>query len=130
MAVFDIESDSLLENVTKIHCLAYTRNGEEPTVLYDYDEMREFLSTAKWLCAHNGIRYDKRVLEKLLGIKITAKFYDTLPLAWYLDHDQLKHGLEVYGDKYGIPKPVINDWQGLTVEEEKIIDYFEKELNW
>lgn len=117
MAVFDIEADDLYENVTKIHCLAYTRNGEEPTVLYDYDKMREFLTSAKWLCAHNGIRYDKRVLEKLLGIKITAKFYDTLPLAWYLDHDQLKHGLEVYGDKYGIPKPVIEDWVNLTPEE-------------
>lgn len=110
MAVFDIEADALYENVTKIHCLAYTRNGEEPTVLYDYDEMRDFLTSAKWLCAHNGIRYDKRVLEKLLGIKITATFYDTLPLAWYLDHDQPKHGLEVYGEKYGIPKPVVTDW--------------------
>ena len=117
MAVFDIEADDLYENVTKIHCLAYTRNGEEPTVLYDYDEMRDFLTNSKWLCAHNGIRYDKRVLEKLLGITISAKFYDTLPLAWYLDHDQLKHGLEVYGDKYGIPKPVINNWKDLTHEE-------------
>lgn len=117
MAIFDCETDGLVENATKIHCLAYTRNGEEPTVLYDYDEMRDFLTSAKWLCAHNGIRYDKRVLEKLLDVKITARFYDTLPLAWYLDHDQLKHGLEVYGDKYGIPKPVIEDWVNLTPEE-------------
>ncbi|MEG7750675.1 hypothetical protein U2087_15630, partial [Listeria monocytogenes] len=62
MAVFDVEADDLVEGVTKIHCLAYTRAGEEPTVLYDYDSMREFLSSAQWLCAHNGIRYDKRVL--------------------------------------------------------------------
>lgn len=116
MAVFDIEADNLYENVTKIHCLAYTLNGEEPTVIYDYEEMRDFLTNAKWLCAHNGVRYDKRVLEKLLGIKITAKFYDTLPLAWYLDHDQPKHGLEVYGVKYGIPKPVIDDWKDQSRE--------------
>ncbi len=106
-----------MEEVTKIHCLAYTRAGEEPTVLYDYDSMRTFLSSAKWLCAHNGVRYDKRVLEKILGITIKAKWYDTLPMAWYLDHDQPRHGLEIYGTKFRVPKPVVNDWKNLTQEE-------------
>jgi len=117
LAVFDIEADDLYEGATKIHCLAYTRAGEEPTVLYDYGDMRDFLTSANWLVAHNGIRYDKRVIKKILGVDITATFYDTLPLAWYLDHDQLKHGLEFYGEKYGVPKPHVEDWKSLTKEE-------------
>lgn len=126
MAVFDLEADDLYEGVTKIHCLSYTRDGITFTTLTDYDDMREFVTTEKVLIAHNGIRYDVRVLEKLLGIKIKAKLYDTLPMAWYMDHDQLRHGLEVYGDKYKVPKPPISDWKGLTGDDLEILEYYER----
>jgi DNA polymerase III alpha subunit (gram-positive type) len=110
--IFDIETDGLLDQVTKIHVLSYTHDGDNYHSLYDYDEIRHFLSEQKILIGHNIVRYDKPALEKVLGVQIKAKLYDTLPLAWYLDHDQQKHGLEVYGDKYGVPKPVIKDWVG------------------
>lgn len=112
--VFDIETDGLLDQVTKIHVLSYTHDGENFHSLYDYGDMRNFLVEQKVLIGHNIIRYDIAVLERLLDVKITAKLYDTLPLAWYLDHDQTKHGLEFYGEKYGVPKPVITDWESLT----------------
>lgn len=112
--VLDIETDGLLDQVTKIHVLSYTHDGENFHSLYDYDDMRNFLAEQRVLIGHNIIRYDIVVLERLLDVKITAKLYDTLPLAWYLDHDQTKHGLEFYGEKYGVPKPVITDWESLT----------------
>lgn len=112
--VFDIETDGLLDQVTKIHVLSYTHDGENFHSLYDYDDMRNFLAEQRVLIGHNIIRYDIVVLERLLDVKVTAKLYDTLPLAWYLDHDQTKHGLEFYGEKYGVPKPVITDWESLT----------------
>lgn len=118
MPLFDIETDGLYDEVTKIHVLSYTNDGVTFHNLFDYDEMQEFLANNKVLIGHNLVRFDLRVLEKILGVDTSKhKVYDTLPLCWYLDHDRLKHGLESYGEDYGIPKPVVDDWQGLTPEE-------------
>lgn len=118
MPLIDIETNGLYDEVTKIHVLSYTNDGVTFHNLFDYDEMREFLANNKVLIGHNLLRFDLRVLEKILGVDTSKhKVYDTLPLCWYLDHDRLKHGLESYGEDYGIPKPVVNDWQGLTPEE-------------
>lgn len=130
MAVFDIECDNLYEDVTIIHCLSYTTDGVSFYTLTDYNDMRDFLEAEKTLIGHNICRYDIRVLEKLLGIKIKAKLYDTLPMAWYMDHDQLRHGLEVYGDKYKVPKPVITDWKSLTLDEYSHRCETDVKINW
>ena len=117
MILFDIETDGLLEDVTKIHCLSYTRDGSEVRTTDDYDYMRRILRREKGLIGHNIIRYDIPVLEKILGIKIKAQLFDTLPMSWVVNFDRSRHGLEYYGDDYGIPKPEINDWRNLTLEE-------------
>lgn len=117
MAVVDIETDGLRGDVTKIHVLSYTLDGEDPTSLFDYDEMREFLQERKWIAGHDFIRYDKPVLEEILGIRIRATIYDTLPLSWYLNYDRPKHGLESFGEDFGVPKPKVTDWKNLTPEE-------------
>lgn len=114
--VFDIEADGLVDEATKIHVLSYnTSDGVMSTA--DYSEMRAVLTKAKKLVAHNGIRYDAQVIKKLLGIDITKKVVDTLALSWYLNFDRIRHGLEWYGVDYGVPKPVITDWENLTYEE-------------
>lgn len=116
--VFDIEADGLLDEATKIHCLSYTSPGsDEVQTLTDYDEMIDFLAEAKILIAHNAILYDKPVLEKLLGVPVNARIIDTLALSWYLNHDRIIHGLDSYGKDYGVPKPKIDDWENLTLEE-------------
>ena len=70
MIIFDVESDGLIEDATKIHCLSYTDGGEIKTI-YEYDEMRKLLLNSKALLGHNIIRYDIPLLNKLLDIKIT-----------------------------------------------------------
>lgn len=118
--IFDLESDGLYDEVTKIHVLSYTRkSGDGITSLTHYDDMREFITNADYLIGHDIVRYDLRVIKKILGVepKSSCKLYDTLPMAWYLDHDRLKHGLEGYGEDFGIPKPKIDNWKHLTVEE-------------
>lgn len=117
MALFDLESDGLHYDVTKIHCVVHTSNGKDFTELTHYDDMREFFTSAKYLIGHDIIRYDTRVAQKILGIEIKAKLYDTLPLSWYLNHDRLKHGLEGFGEDFGIPKPKIDNWKDLTTEQ-------------
>ena len=118
MPLFDIETDGLYDEVTKIHVLSYTNDGVTFHSLFDYEAIRDFFLTNKVLIGHNVVRFDLRVISKILGIDTSKhKVYDTLPLCWYLDHDRLRHGLESYGEDYGIPKPVVEDWQGLTPQE-------------
>jgi len=115
--VFDIETDGLLDELTKVHVLSYSRDGKEVTHTHDYNEMREFFLTEKTLVGHNIIRFDAPAIEKVLGIKIKARMIDTLALSWYLHHTRLKHGLGEYGEEYGVPKPVVDDWDNLSKEE-------------
>ena len=58
-------------------------------------------------------------MEKILGIKVTARLIDTLGISWYVNHWKSKHGLAEYGEEYGVPKPKIDDWQNLSPEEYK-----------
>lgn len=117
MTIFDIETDGLLDELTKIHVLAYSYDGKEVFHVGDYDAMREFFETQEVLVGHNICRFDIPAVEKVLGIKVKAKLVDTLALSWYLNFDRPRHGLEGYGEDYGVPKPVIKDWDSLTYEE-------------
>lgn len=131
MAVFDLECDGLYDEVTKIHVLSYTTDGKDYHSLFDYDDIKDFFANNKILIGHNVIRFDVRVVEKVLGIDLSKhKLYDTLPLCWYLDHDRLKHGLEGYGEDYGIPKPVVTDWESLTPEEYQHRCEEDVKINW
>jgi transposase len=115
--VFDIETNGLLDVLTKIHVLSYSHDGKEVKHTHNYDEMRKFFTETETLVGHNIIRFDIPAVEKVLGIKVNARLVDTLALSWYLNHDRQKHGLEGYGVDYGVPKPVIKDWDSLTAEE-------------
>jgi DNA polymerase I-like protein with 3'-5' exonuclease and polymerase domains len=118
MIVFDIEADGLLEDATKIHCLSYRDpNGGSVVSTSDYNDMRNILLKAKGLIGHNIIRYDIPLLEKILDIKIKAQLFDTLPMSWVINYNRSRHGLDTFGEDFGIPKPVITDWHNLTTEE-------------
>lgn len=114
--IFDVEADGLLDEATKIHVLAYrTKEGIKHT--HDYEEMRTLLLNAKVLIGHNIVCYDIPVLERILNIKIKARLIDTLALSWYLEHKRNVHGLEKWGEEFGVPKPEIDDWENLSPEE-------------
>ena len=114
MIVFDIETDGL--NPSKIHCLSYTRDGTEYNTLTNYEDMKQLLLNEKGLIGHNIMRYDIPVLERILDIKIRSRLYDTLPMSWVMNYDRGKHGLDGFGEDFGIPKPVITDWSEQPVE--------------
>lgn len=113
--VFDLEGDGLTP--TKIHCLSVDVKGKIYSCT-NYDDMRRFLSNKdRIIIAHNGMRFDVPTLERLLGIKVECKVIDTLILSWYLFPNRVRHGLEYWGEDFGVPKPPIVDWVNLPVEE-------------
>ena len=40
---------------------------------------------------------------------------DTLALSWYLEPKRVRHGLEWWGEEFGVEKPVIDDWDNLEI---------------
>lgn len=116
--VFDIESDGLLDTVTKIHCLSYSQaDGRFKGTIYSEKDIKDFLSHDYIYIGHHVIGYDFKALEKIYGIKRPKHIFDTLAWSWYLFPDRAEHGLESWGEDFGIPKPKIDNWQDLTIEE-------------
>lgn len=120
--IIDIETDGLIEDVTRIHCLSYQKinNGEviDKGTITSYGYMKDFLDENLLLVGHNIIRYDIPVLEKILDYKFKySRFIDTLGLSWYLYPSEMKHGLEQWGEKLGVEKPKIEDWSNLKLKD-------------
>lgn len=112
--VFDLEGDGL--KPTKLHCIS-VNTGKSIKSTTNYDDMRKFFLNAKILVGHNIARFDVPIIERLLGIKVSAKIIDTLALSWYLEPKRLRHGLAEWGEEFGVPKPPIEDWDNLPIEE-------------
>jgi hypothetical protein len=119
--IADIETDGLLDTITKIHCFCYQEelSGSSGSIT-DYKELTEFLEQPDLvIIGHNFTRFDKPALEKILDVKFGFKVIDTLPLSWtiYTQYSPMEHSLDDWGERLGIKKPEINDWNALPVEE-------------
>jgi DNA polymerase I-like protein with 3'-5' exonuclease and polymerase domains len=120
--VCDCESDGFLDSLTKIHTFGIGwKTKDNSWALKDtakYDDMIKVLSDPTKVCVfHNGYLFDKKALEKVLGIEVKAFIIDTLPLSWALFPNRLKYGLEFFAEDYGLQKPKIESWTDLTYEE-------------
>jgi hypothetical protein len=116
-SIFDIETDGLVS--TKIHCLAAIRynNGVRSTITFtNYNDMAKFLEEEEILIGHNIVRFDIPELQRILKVKIKARLLDTLAFSWYLFPLRPKHGLDEWGNDFGIQKPPIDNWRDLPVE--------------
>ena len=120
--VFDVESDGLLEQATRIHCLCWTKwdgvsfisgtvTGKQNLIQFFSDIPEDY-----YLIGHNIIRYDIPLCNKLLGTVIKNKLCDTLGLSWYLYPERNKHGLESFGKDYNLLKLEVKDWKGSDVD--------------
>ena len=116
--VFDIEADGLLDTITKIHCLSYSQaDGQFKGTIYSEKDIKDFFSHDYLYIGHHVIGYDFKALGKIYGIKRPKHIFDTLAWSWYLFPDRAEHGLESWGEDFGVPKPKIDDWQNLTMLE-------------
>ena len=144
MLVFDLETDGLYDDVTRIHCLVIYDSEADETLVFNDEGSEEpisrgvqLLETADVICGHNVISYDIPVLQKVYPwFEPTALVVDTLLLSrlyhnnildtdkkhkWDQMPPQLygRHSLESYGYRLGEYKGSFGkdtDWQEWSQE--------------
>ena len=144
MLVFDLETDGLYDDVTRIHCLVIYDSETDQTLVFNDEGSEEpisrgvqLLETADIICGHNVISYDIPVLQKVYPwFEPTALVVDTLLLSrlyhnnildidrknsWDQMPSQLygRHSLESYGYRLGEYKGSFGkdtDWQEWSQE--------------
>ena len=155
MLVFDIETNGLLNDVSKIHCISTFDTEKEETYVYNdqknglpsINEGINQIMEADTLAGHNLIGYDLAVLRKLSNsFDTNATVIDTLVLS-RLYHPNLmeidkkrqwrhmplqlygRHSLEAYGYRLGEYKGEFGkttDWQERSQEMQ---DYMVQDVN-
>jgi DNA polymerase-1 len=141
--LFDLETDGLLDTVTKVHSLVIRdvdTKGEwscQSPIPYSIESGMEVLSRADVLIGHNLLTYDLEVLKKLFNFKTSAKIIDTLVCSRLIWPDTKdvdlklwkrgrmpgfligKHSLEAWGYRLGELKGEFGkhtDWKAWTPE--------------
>ncbi len=109
MLVFDIETNGLLDTVSRFHC----GTAIDPLALevtnYDHPvQLSEALSATNLIIGHNILGYDIPALHILTGLHVQTDRFDTM-VAGRLLNPEGQHSLEAYGSKLGFPKI---DYQG------------------
>ena len=131
--VFDIETDGLIQDVTKIHCLVLKDVDSKEILSLSVEEGLDKLSNADVIIGHNIIKFDLPVIKKLYPtFKTKAKIYDTIVATRLLFPDVKekdfqrkdfprdcigKHSLKAWGNRIGNYKAEFDtDWKVFTNE--------------
>lgn len=108
-AVFDVETDNLYQDVTKVHCLVIIDPFTNEVWSYRPHEIKDGIEKLKSfdiLIGHNIIDYDLSVLTKLYGTDFTGMLVnDTLIGSRTYNPDRFGgHSLEAWGRRLKIYK--------------------------
>jgi len=131
--IFDIETDGLINEVTKIHCLVLKDIDTNTILSLSVKEALDKLSNADIIIGHNIIKFDLPVIKKLYPeFKSNAKIYDTIVATRLLFPDVKekdfqrkdfpkdcigKHSLKAWGNRIGNYKAEFDtDWKTFTPE--------------
>lgn len=124
--VADIECRGLLDDLhgpEDFHVLSVGwKSGGEwkiKSTNKEEDVRKLFGNPENTIVMHNGIRYDKKAIEKMFGFKVEAVIIDSLSISQYLYNALKQHGLAHWGEFFSVPKPKIEDWNNLTYDEYK-----------
>jgi hypothetical protein len=130
--IFDVETDGLLPNVTRMWIMVVKdlSTGKKTRYLEGDFGWKTLFNNANQLIGHNIIGYDICVLEKLFGYKVPekTKIVDTLILSQVLDYKRFGdkgHSLKVWGEHLGYPKQEFEDW---TQYSETMAEYCENDV--
>ena len=127
----DIETTGFIEDMkgleSDLHVLgiAYLDSDKKwnvKTTKNKVDVKKVFENPNNTIVGHNFFMFDVPALEKIFkDINIQATILDSLLVAWYIEPNRIKegkkYGLGNYGEEFGVKKPEIESWTGLTYEE-------------
>lgn len=119
--VGDIEATGLDIYHDKPHCAVFKNPSTGEVVEFrpeDLPSLPEFINSLDAVVFHNGCSYDTPLLEQHFGMVVKPKVYDTLVLSQLLYPDRFggKHGVEAWGNHFGIQKPAHEDWSVFSEE--------------
>ena len=148
--VFDIETDGLLENVTKIHCIvARDVSDNDKEYIFKEDTIGdgiEFLQKAEVLIGHNIICFDLPVIKKLYDVEPKAIVFDTLVLGRLYFPDRKNrdfklfrkgslppqligsHSLKAWGYRIGVNKGKFAEESDFSVFSEDMLQYCQQDV--
>ena len=130
--VWDIETDGLLESLTKLHVLSWKEDEGPIQSTNDSKVIKEVMTQPDTLyIGHNIIGYDLPALRKLGIVDVPWEACaDTLGLSWVLFTERVRHGLDPWGEDFGVIKPKVTDWENLTYEEYRHRCQEDVQINW
>ena len=81
------------------------------------EEMCNFLDAVTYFAIHNGADYDIPLLKSILDYTYTGELFDTFIVSQLTCPDRIGgHGLEAWGERFGVPKPKHEDWSKFSPE--------------
>tara|TARA_B100000963_G_scaffold206672_1_gene179997 strand:+ start:2945 stop:4660 length:1716 start_codon:yes stop_codon:yes gene_type:complete len=146
LIIFDLESNGLLDDMTKIHCLAMFNTTTEEFRTFEpdqIDEAVEILSKADAICGHNVIGFDVPAIRLIYPDFETNNVVDTLVLSRLLfpnikDKDFVsrpegmdvklfgKHSLKAWGHRLGTYKDEYD--AGFEEYSQEMMDYMVQDV--
>jgi len=121
--VYDSESDGFVYEATKIHIISIIGAEKDDHMMksyygYNIEEALERLSRARVIVAHNQIKHDIPLFQKLYPDWKPPLVVDTLVLSALLNPERLGgHGIEAWGRRLGGEQKVQHeDWSKFSVE--------------
>lgn len=128
IAVGDLEGNNLWPSVDRLWCGSFYEYKSKEWTIFTPDnihELPEFLDVLDYIVFHNGIYYDRPVIQKILGYTIPEeKLQDSLKWCNLLWPD-LKapkgvsagpHSIDAWGVRFNIKKPSHEDWSRYSEE--------------
>lgn len=145
--VFDVETNGLLRQATKVHCICtYDTETKKATSYYGPSLTKgyEVLASASLLIGHNIIKYDLPVLKRITGKALcTGKLFDTYLVSTMLCKSLYatdvktrtlpqnywgKHSLAAWGYRLGVLKGdfgATTDWAEFSMD---MLKYCEQDV--
>jgi len=122
--VFDVESNGFVNDATNVWCISTYDIIKKTSITFsDNDddspslaEGLKYLSDADELIGHNIIMYDMPLLSKIFNFKTEARLIDTFLMSQLLNFNRRlgrykgRHGLEMWGEHFGVLKPSQSQW--------------------
>lgn len=84
---------------------------------YNLEQLPSFLEGCTDICMHNGIEYDRWLIDKKMNYLIPfEKVTDTLILSLLTQNQRHQHSVESYGEQFGVHKQGHEDWSKFSSE--------------